>query len=786
MLAYLDGILAPRDVQDIGKKIEESAFASDLIHRIRDLLRRPSVAAPDSTSPGPSLGPNAMAEYLDNTLPPARVTEFEKICLESDIYLAEVSACHQILTLVLGEPAEIEPASRQRMYDIHAQNAHPMVDDIPISADSQTEMVLPPPIPAFSTLSTNIEKDRKAHARPIIPEYLREPTKKYRWISIATASVVVVCVLILALMVFGRFEPDTIMGNMLVSMGIVKEGKQTASETKNPLSHQGKNESETSVKQPKPEEKAIGAESKPTTPSTAKALTPTPPPAESVKPSGTEQATATSPPSSGAEKPSTSEKSSVQSGSPSETSVTGKVSEPEAVAQPGSSPTSVDQDQNKGGTSGQEPAKTLQTKTGSEPAETEVASNDTRTSEQKTPPPSEQLGRFMSDDQILLANSGAAADWQRVASKGFLTANEQLLALPTYRADITIDTSVKLQTLGGTELELLPSNAREPEGMKIRFGRFVISPLANPGTKLRITAGERAGVITFVDPEAVVAAEVRRIHTPGANPETESAHITAEFFVTVGHVVWDETGQKSLEIAAPARFVIDKQSPPELAPSKDFPKWVTAEPISQIDRRASVTMIQELLSKPPTRPTQRGLMELADKHRQKEVRWLAVRCLGYIGYFDPMVTVLDDAASKQEWGENVNQLREAVGRDPETALAVRKALESRYPQEAADMYRMLWGYSDKNLESGDDEKLVKFLEEENLALRVLSFWNLHEITGKGQFYQPEQTIAKRQQPVKSWKKSLEAKEIRIKPAEEKIGITVRENIPPPPGNDTSP
>ena len=97
--------------------------------------------------------------------------------------------------------------------------------------------------------------------------------------------------------------------------------------------------------------------------------------------------------------------------------------------------------------------------------------------------------------------------------------------------------------------------------------------------------------------------------------------------------------------------------------------------------------------------------------------------------------------------------------------------------------RMLWGYTNQDLEGGADAKLVQLLDHEKLAFRVLSYWNLHDITGLKLYYQPEQTAAKRRRWVTAWKQRRDAGEIRIHTGEEKPhagGEGPPVGSPPPP------
>lgn len=115
LLAYLDDTLPGEEAKAIGHKVAESPAAQELVEKIKRVTRRRGLSTPPNER-GNGSDPNTVAEYLSDALTAGPLLEFENLCLDSDVHLAEVAACHQILTLLLSEPVRVPPTARQRMY----------------------------------------------------------------------------------------------------------------------------------------------------------------------------------------------------------------------------------------------------------------------------------------------------------------------------------------------------------------------------------------------------------------------------------------------------------------------------------------------------------------------------------------------------------------------------------------------------------------------------------------------------------------------------------------------
>ena len=119
LLAYLDNTLDKEDAEALRLKLSESGFATQLVQRIRGTLTNGNLTAPAHDAVTPiAAEANVISEYLDSTLATEQVAEIERICLDSDIHLAEAAACHQILTMVLGKPADVPDTLRRRIYEL--------------------------------------------------------------------------------------------------------------------------------------------------------------------------------------------------------------------------------------------------------------------------------------------------------------------------------------------------------------------------------------------------------------------------------------------------------------------------------------------------------------------------------------------------------------------------------------------------------------------------------------------------------------------------------------------
>ncbi|MDO4584806.1 MAG: hypothetical protein Q4D62_11965 [Planctomycetia bacterium] len=120
LLNWIHHNLSPEDAALIAQKVSGNEFATTLKNQLEAVVKIPDLPALFVLDGTPLGNPNSTAEYLDNVMSTEMTPEFEKFCLHSEVVLAEVVDCHQILSEVLSLSLEPDETMQKRIHGLYA------------------------------------------------------------------------------------------------------------------------------------------------------------------------------------------------------------------------------------------------------------------------------------------------------------------------------------------------------------------------------------------------------------------------------------------------------------------------------------------------------------------------------------------------------------------------------------------------------------------------------------------------------------------------------------------
>ncbi len=697
MLAYLDDVLDPADAETLKKKIEESDFASGLVDRIRGALKKLRMDAPKLDGKGIGNDANTVAEYLDSALTQDRVAEFERVCLESDKHLSEAASCHQILTIVLGKPADVPPNLRERIYLLGNPDrapAHAARGTAAVLADAST---VPPPIPAGNG------KPVQRPAPLEVPEYLRAGRTSSIWPLLGfTAAALLIGLVVLRAQ--GPFDSTHPLAKLFAGS---KDIAEAPSEPAAP-----------SDVAPKTDEKtAIVA-----TDSTPAATDSAPSTSLPASPGATENVAATTSPNAATAAdvppPESPDKVIVATAAPLVPPGPAVPETPDTTVPPPAPPAV---------------AVTPKLPTAKLPG-TEIAPK---------PKPAD-VGRYTSDGQLLATLDPNDGLWYVKQPQEILSAGERLVVLPPYRPQLALPSAVQLTFVGEASLRMEEPDENRIPRVSVAYGRFLAATAGKAGAQVQLDLAGVKGQLTLVDADSVLAIKLAKWVPPGADPEAADGLLVIEMYNANGRASWQQ-GETKVDIPSRHVHVYVGIDPPETHGPFFSPEWIDAKSIKPIDRDAA-TALEKLVDF--ERPLNLSLQEVT---KDRPVRALAARCLAALGEFEPILRELSDGNQYSFWPSEFEALQHSLSRSPETAAKVRQTLGLLRSVDSKELYRLLWGYSEEQLAQGAAGQLVKLLEHDQMDMRVLAYSNLVSITGVWGFYRPERSAVQNKTAIQKFK-----------------------------------
>ena len=767
LLAWLDNVLPPETQKQLGDKVTDSPVAQQIVSRIRGVVERPQVSAPTVLGKGLANDANSVAEYLDNTLALDRLQPFERICIESDVHLAEVAACHTLLAQMNEDPTVLAPLDKAGRARLLAAMGHLSataeatatreqttarngVATLQASASigAQKPAGVSEKIQCDSVLlDAKGVRDRTQFAMRGRVDSAGTPPRSRSQNASLGAWAAAVCAMVL-LLLLGFFLVRATAGSRRPPVPVQPAPSVAASEPANAgaIREQtnGENPTQSDATQSDPTQNdaavdaALNGEPLSDGPAGADAE-PQPPAPNTI---GVPVQTALQ--ADGVEVAET------PLGEASQTRVPRGDAMAIAAIPPSSAvPVPVDL------TAGLATAGRSQNGVG-----------------------------FVGRSGLLLhkiVEAGQSA-WVPFAAGAAMAPPEELLVPPGFHTEFNVQ-GVTISLLPRTKAKL----SVDPDGtprIEIVFGRAIVRA-SRRDAHLGMNAGQIIGTVIdgLIEP---IAIHVELERSAGANPAVDPTRVHAGIISVEGGFVWRQgagqlpvDGGGLLEGMAVQGLVESRNSiswdslrPTRVtvARQRELPEWTKSATRSDpLEKSACERLAARAVA---SLPLDQDLREIAaEKSGRVEDKQLAVSTLALLGEFNELVEVLCASApgrklEARQWTTlEATTVPLALSRGTIAADKLRAAFETHSPHGKAEwLWAMARGFTDDDLTNGAAAGLVKSLDDGELVVRRYAFKCLTDIARSSETaklrYRPDWVLASRREGVQWWKGQLEKGAIR--------------------------
>lgn len=369
------------------------------------------------------------------------------------------------------------------------------------------------------------------------------------------------------------------------------------------------------------------------------------------------------------------------------------------------------------------------------------------------------------ENSVILQRKDKSQPWVRLDDEASILEKTELMVLAGTDAELDLRGNLTVKIVGPARFTIgMNDIASDTEVLKVSHGVFQIEANVADIDLLWERSDRRYRTTLPITPATAIA-EFMQFQSPGLDSRVTPPDQIDLFYAQTGRMIinQEESTWRLPESGAMVR-VISKN--PELAQEPLMGSITLPLPkIRDYASRLKDTVEKNFSEVRTDLPSDQTLYDFLVKLKsdsKQERRFAAISWLSASGEFSFLLDFLNDEKNRNNWRSAIEAVQAAIANHPEYADKVEAYLLENDPQEGDKIYEMLNGYSEKQLAEGADAKLVKFLDSDSLATRVLAIETLRKITdGRSYGYNASADRKSRRRSIdRQWNKLLDREELR--------------------------